>query len=52
MEQRRGHELIRDLMEEFSGEIQAVSLGKPTLEDVFIRETGREFQASAEAMSR
>ena len=44
MEQRRGHELIRDLMEEFSGEIQAVSLGKPTLEDVFIRETGREFQ--------
>ena len=44
IEQRRGHELIRDLMEEFSGEIQAVSLGKPTLEDVFIRETGREFQ--------
>ena len=41
---RRGHELIRDLMEEFSGEIQAISLGKPTLEDVFIRETGREFQ--------
>lgn len=52
MEQRRGHELIRDLMEEFSGEIQAVSLGKPTLEDVFIRETGREFQASGEEMSR
>ena len=52
MEQRRGHELIRDLVEEFSGEIQAVSLGKPTLEDVFIRETGREFQASAGPMSR
>lgn len=52
MEQRRGHEVIRDLMEEFSDEIQAVSLGKPTLEDVFIRETGREFQASTEAMSR
>ena len=52
MEQRRGHELIRDLMEEFSNEIQAVSLGKPTLEDVFIRETGREFQASGEATSR
>lgn len=52
MEQHRGHELIRDLMEEFSGEIQAISLGKPTLEDVFIQETGREFQASAEAISR
>jgi len=52
MEQLRGHELIRDLMEEFSSEIQAVSLGKPTLEDVFIRETGREFQASGEATSR
>lgn len=52
LEQRRGHEVIRDLMEEFSGEIQAVSLGKPTLEDVFIRETGREFQVSTAAMSR
>ena len=52
MEQHRGHELIRDLIEEFSSEIQAVSLGKPTLEDVFIRETGREFQDSAEAISR
>lgn len=52
MEQHRGHEVIRDLMEEFSGEIQAISLGKPTLEDVFIRETGREFQASAEVISR
>ncbi|MBK9167579.1 MAG: ATP-binding cassette domain-containing protein [Bryobacterales bacterium] len=35
-----GHRFISELFEAFPGEIQAISLHKPTLEDVFVRETG------------
>ena len=43
IEQTRGHELLRDLVEAFSSEITSVSLGKPSLEDVFIAKTGHRF---------
>jgi ABC-2 type transport system ATP-binding protein len=41
IERDRGHEFITDLVEAFPGEIDAVSFGKPTLEDVFMQRTGR-----------
>jgi ABC-2 type transport system ATP-binding protein len=40
LERARGHELVRDLIEAFPGEVQAVTYGKPTLEDVLVRLTG------------
>jgi ABC-2 type transport system ATP-binding protein len=43
LEQPRGHEWIPRLVEAFPGDIQTVTLGKPTLEDVFIDRTGRRF---------
>jgi ABC-2 type transport system ATP-binding protein len=39
----RGHEFVRDLVEAFPDEVETVSLGKPTLEDVFIERTGHRF---------
>jgi len=41
--QSRGHEFVRDLVEAFPDDVQTVSLGKPTLEDVFIERTGHRF---------
>ena len=38
-----GHELAREVVEAFPGEITSVTFGKPTLEDVFIHLTGRRF---------
>jgi ABC-2 type transport system ATP-binding protein len=43
MERREGHRFVPDLVEAFPGEIQAVSVSKPALEDVFIRRTGHKF---------
>ena len=43
IERAAGHELIRDLVAAFPEEIRAISLGKPTLEDVFIQRTGHRF---------
>lgn len=43
IEHDAGHELLRDLVIAFPGEILAVSLAKPTLEDVFIARTGHRF---------
>ncbi len=40
-ERPNGHELIPKLVEAFPGRITAISLGKPTLEDVFVHKTGR-----------
>ena len=36
-----GHEFVPTLFETFPGRIQALSVGKPTLEDVFVQHTGR-----------
>jgi hypothetical protein len=41
IERPRAHEFITDLVEAFPGEIDAVTFGKPTLEDVFVHHTGR-----------
>ncbi len=41
IERARAHEFIAHLVEAFPGEIDAVSFGKPTLEDVFMHYTGR-----------
>ena len=43
LERENGHELIRDLVAAFPEQIESISLGKPTLEDVFIRKTGHQF---------
>ena len=43
MERKEGHRFITDLVESFPGEIQSVSVSKPTLEDIFIDRTGHRF---------
>ena len=43
VEQRHGHELLRQVIEAFPSEVASVTLGKPTLEDVFISRTGHRF---------
>jgi ABC-2 type transport system ATP-binding protein len=43
MEKTNGHRFITDIVEGFPGEIDAVSVSKPSLEDVFIRRTGHKF---------
>ena len=39
----KGHELVRDLLTAFGENIDSVTIGKPNLEDVFIRHTGHQF---------
>ena len=46
IERENGHEFLRDLVAEFTDDISAVSLGKPTLEDVFVARTGRRFESA------
>jgi ABC-2 type transport system ATP-binding protein len=41
LEHARGHELVRDLVDAFPDDVQSITFGKPTLEDVFVRLTGR-----------
>jgi ABC-2 type transport system ATP-binding protein len=48
IERARGHELVTAVVEAFGDEIESVSVGKPTLEDVFVHLTGHQF-FSAEA---
>jgi ABC-2 type transport system ATP-binding protein len=40
VEMAQGHVFVREVVEAFADEIQAVTFGKPTLEDVFIHLTG------------
>ena len=44
IERANGHKFIMELVEAFPGQIDAVSIHKPTLEDVFIRLTGHRFE--------
>jgi len=44
IERADGHKFITDLVEAFPGQIDAISIHKPTLEDVFIRLTGHRFE--------
>lgn len=43
IEKDNGHRFVTDIVEAFPGEIEAVSIAKPSLEDVFIRRTGHRF---------
>ncbi|MEZ6057652.1 MAG: ATP-binding cassette domain-containing protein [Planctomycetaceae bacterium] len=43
IEQAEGHHLVRDIVAKFPDAVQTISLGRPTLEDVFIRQTGHRF---------
>src|ERR1700682_3568292 len=43
LERENGHRFITDVVEAFPGEIEAISVSKPTLEDVFIHRTGHKF---------
>src|SRR5208283_1448919 len=53
LEIESGHRFVTDVVEAFPGEIQGVSVHKPSLEDVFIRRTGHRFwtEENAEAES-
>lgn len=44
IECHNGHEFVRDVVAAFPTEIRSVHFGKPTLEDVFIKLTGRHFE--------
>ena len=43
LERAAGHRFATEIVEAFPGEIQSISVSKPTLEDVFIRRTGHRF---------
>jgi ABC-2 type transport system ATP-binding protein len=49
LERENGHRFIADVVEAFPGEIEAISVSKPSLEDVFIRRTGHKFWAEGVA---
>ena len=59
IERHGAHRFVTEVVEAFPGEIEAISISKPALEDVFIRRTGHKFwteqndaQTSAEVHSR
>jgi len=43
LERKEGHRFLPGLIESFAGQITAVTVGRPTLEDVFIQLTGHRF---------
>lgn len=43
IERANGHEFVPQLVEAFLGQIDAIAVSKPTLEDVFIHKTGHRF---------
>ncbi len=43
IEREGAHRFVTDVVEAFPGEIEAISISKPALEDVFIRRTGHKF---------
>jgi ABC-2 type transport system ATP-binding protein len=45
LERAHGHRFAADVMEAFAGQIQSVSISRPTLEDVFVKRTGHRFWA-------
>ena len=49
IEIENGHRFVPDAVEAFPGEIQSLSVSKPTLEDVFIHRTGHRFWNEDEA---
>jgi ABC-2 type transport system ATP-binding protein len=49
LERDRGHEFVAVLVEAFPGRIRSISVGRPTLEDVFLDLTGRRFEEAEAA---
>ena len=49
IERPRGHEFVLDVVEAFGAEIESVTFGKPTLEDVFVNLTGERFHVGPAA---
>jgi len=43
IEREGAHRFVTEVVEAFPGEIEAISVSKPSLEDVFIRRTGHKF---------
>jgi len=43
IERPQGHDFVREVVEAFPGEVQSMTFGRPTLEDVFIHQTGHRF---------
>jgi ABC-2 type transport system ATP-binding protein len=53
LEIENGHHFVPEVVEAFPGDIQSISVSKPTLEDVFIHRTGHRFwNAEPEAVSK
>ena len=56
LEREQGHRFVTDVVEAFPGEIDSLTVAKPTLEDVFIHRTGHRFwteeQAAKEAEAK
>lgn len=50
IERARGHEMVSDLVTAFSDQIVSVTVGRPTLEDLFIARTGRKLWQASEAI--
>jgi len=48
LEREHGHRFVTDVVEAFPGEIDSISISKPTLEDVFIDRTGHRFWTTPE----
>ena len=48
IEHPRAHDLVARLVEAFPGEIRRLTLGRPTLDDVFVRRTGHAFRPEAD----
>jgi len=48
IERANGHRFVTDIVEAFPGEVDSVSIAKPSLEDVFIRRTGHRFWTERE----
>lgn len=51
IEREGGHRFVPDVVEAFPGEIQAISVSKPALEDVFIHRTGHKFWSEEQETS-
>jgi ABC-2 type transport system ATP-binding protein len=47
IEREGAHRFVTEVVEAFPGEIEALSVSKPALEDVFIRRTGHKFWSEA-----
>lgn len=52
IERAQGHEFVRDVVEAFPEEVQSITFGKPTLEDVFVHLTGHRLWLAQEGGER